>query len=425
MDVKRSKLKNGVDLTVVTDKKFKKDVMSVSFICGSGLHAASSSALLTGVLSRSCSKYPTLMELNRALDGLYDAQLTSDAGRRGLDHIPTFSVSSLCNRYSIDGTDIRGGCLDILYDIIFDPATRGSFDKKTVSSEKQQLKDSIGSIKNSRSSYALRRCTEILMRDTPDFAPRLGTQDGVDATDSTSLYEFYNYMISKAPVSIVSVSGEDDGRACEFADRLCSSLPDRDDGYVREAGSGPAKKRITREYEEANVSQDVLCVGCSYDGDMTDGRGAERALFHEIFFQNPTSRLFENVREKLSLCYYCTAHPMTDLKKLIIYAGVDGKKAAKAEAEIKAQLEYIKQGVTKEELERCRLALKNDLLALSDSPSRIASWYSVRALYKGVCDTVEDFYGELDRVTPEDVLHAARSVAPHTVFRLKGTENDA
>lgn len=426
MKINKKKIKEGIDLTVITDPKFKTDVVSVSFLTGEGTEAAVCSSLTAGVLSRSSARYPSLLELNRTLDLLYDAQLTTDAARRGLTHIPVFTVRSLNNRYSLDKTDIRGGCLDVLYNIITDPATHGdNFRSKILNSEKVQLTEAINAIRNNRSGYALRRCTGELMKDEERFAPRLGDVETVAQTRKGELNRFYKNMMKNAPVRIISSSADDDGRINEFAEKLGETLGGRKDGSVSEPEFRAAQKKPERVVEEFPVSQDVLCLGCTYDCSAGDGNSAARALFHEIFFQNPTSRLFVNVREKLSLCYYCSAAPMSDLKKMIIYAGVDGKNAEKAEDEIRKQLELIKKGVTEEELQRGRQAIKNDLLSICDSPSRIAGWYASRELY-GSDETPAEFEAKLGLITPDDIARVASSVDLSLVYTLKGTaENEA
>jgi predicted Zn-dependent peptidase len=116
---------------------------------------------------------------------------------------------------------------------------------------------------------------------------------------------------------------------------------------------------------------------------------------------------------------------MSDLKKMIIYAGVDGKNAEKAEDEIRKQLELIKKGVTEEELQRGRQAIKNDLLSICDSPSRIAGWYASRELY-GFDETPAEFETKLGLITPDDIARVASSVDLSLVYTLKGTaENEA
>ena len=421
MQYESYKIKDGVELCVIVDKKFKTNTVSITFIGDTGSRAASDYALLSGVLSRSCRAYPSLKQLNIALDGLYDAQLSADTSRCGLSQLVTFSIRSLDNRYSIDGTDIASGALDVLYSILFDPDVNGeSFSAEVFQSEREQLKDAINGIRNMRQSYAVMQCTKELMRREPRFSPRLGTVADADSATPSEIYEVYKNVLSACPVRICAVLSDGADRVKEFACKVAERIGERKNGNAVTPDFSAPPKRLRRITEDAPIKQDVICVGCDLDCDESDGKEAERALFNEIFFQNPTSRLFENVREKLSLCYYVSASPMTDLKKFVIYAGVDGKNAKKAESEIRSQLELMKRGVSAEELKRCRLTLKNDLLSITDSPSRLSRWYLIRALRGLPAESVDEYISRLDRVTADDTARAAFSVLPDTVYHLKG-----
>ena len=422
MRYRNIKLKEGVELTVITDEKFKVENTSVSFIAGTGEKEALYSALLTGVLSRSCKKYPSLMKINKALDDLYDAQLQADTARRGLSHIQRFTVSMLGNRYSIDGTDIRGGCLDMLYSVISEPDLKnGQFDPRVVSTEKMQLSDAVNDIKNSRSSYAIRQSLDELMAYEPLYCPRLSRLDGIDEVNGKTLAEYYRKTLESSPVRITFVGGDDDDKVYEFASKLADALGDRQNGYVKDVEFKKAPDKLIYKSESLPVVQNVLCVGCTYDGDADDEKNAERTLMCEILFQNPTSRLFENVREKLSLCYYCSAAALTDLKKLVIYAGIDGKNKDKAVSEILKQIDLLKAGVTEDEINRCRAAIKTELLQTADSPGRVARWYVPQTMYDKAPESIEQFTAKLDKVTADDILHAASSITPYLIYELGST----
>ena len=425
MQYSNVKLKNGVDLYLIADRKFKTNTVSVTFLTGDDRAAASGSALLTGVLSRSCSAYPSLQLLNRALDDLYDAQLTTDTVRRGLSHAATFSVCSLDNRYSPDGTDVSGGALSVLENVIFSPSvTDRGFLPEVFEGEREQLKDAINAAKNSRSSYAVKKCMCELMRREPGFSPRLGSVEDADALTPEGLYGFYENMLKNAPVRITAVLSDGADRVTEFAQRTAERLGGRPDGFVTGTAYTAPPKRLRRITETSPVRQDVICVGCDLDCARDDGKDAQRALFNEILFQNPTSRLFTNVREKLSLCYFIAAAPMPDLKKYIIYAGIDGRNAKKTEVEIIRQLKLLRSGAGEEELRLCKLALKNDLLSVTDSPSRLLSWYLMRSLHGAEPVSVHDYISKLEPLTSDDVAEAACSVAPDTVYLMKGGAQD-
>ena len=359
------------------------------------------------------------MKINKALDDLYDAQLQADTVRRGLYHILKFTVSMLGNRYSIDGTDIRGGCLDMLYSVIAEPDLKnGQFDPRVLSTEKKQLSDAVNDIKNSRSSYAIRQSLDELMAYEPLYCPRLSRLEGIDGVSGRTLADYYRDLMKNAPVRIMFVGGDDDDKVYKFASKLADTLGDRQNGYVKDVEFKKAPEKLIYKSESLPVAQNVLCVGCSYDGDTGDGKNAARALMGEIFYQNPTSRLFENVREKLSLCYYCSAAAMTDLKKLLIYAGIDGKNKNKAVSEIFKQIELMKAGVTENEINRCRAAIKTELLQTADSPGRVARWYAPQTMYGIKPVSIEEFTAALDKVTADDILQAVSSVTPYLIYEL-------
>ena len=91
-------------------------------------------------------------------------------------------------------------------------------------------------------------------------------------------------------------------------------------------------------------------------------------VFNAIYGGSVTSKLFENVREKLSLCYYASSS--CDMHKgiMLVSSGIEETKLAQAKGEILAQLEEIRRGnVSAAELDAARKAVASDLRALTDS----------------------------------------------------------
>ncbi len=89
-----------------------------------------------------------------------------------------------------------------------------------------------------------------------------------------------------------------------------------------------------------------------------------------------TSRLFRNVREKQSLCYYCGSAAQRSTGVMMIDSGVEPGKEQQAEAAILAELEGLKNGpITQEEMDDCRRGLLSSMDALSDSLAALEGWY--------------------------------------------------
>ena len=93
-----------------------------------------------------------------------------------------------------------------------------------------------------------------------------------------------------------------------------------------------------------------------------------------------TSRLFRNVREKQSLCYYCGSAAQRATGVMMIDSGVEPGKEQQAEAAIIAELEGLKNGpITQEEVDDCRRGLLSSMDALGDSLAALETGTTARS----------------------------------------------
>jgi predicted Zn-dependent peptidase len=144
-------------------------------------------------------------------------------------------------------------------------------------------------------------------------------------------------------------------------------------------------------------------------------------VFLEMYANSPVSKLFMNVREKLSLCYYCRAIPEGMKGIMVVTSGIEVENKEKAQAEILAQLESVRNGdFTDDELILAKKSLKNAYSELNDSPIALEGWYLTRRL-AGIHDTPESVCNDFMSVTKEDVVLCARKIKLDTVYFLEGT----
>ena len=133
-----------------------------------------------------------------------------------------------------------------------------------------------------------------------------------------------------------------------------------------------------------------------------------------------SSKLFLNVREKMSLCYYCSSAFSWASGALFIDSGVEPDNMDRAEEAIQAQLDAICQGdVTEEELSHAKLAMRNSLRSVADSLPRVENWYLSRA-FDLPTQSPEDAAELLTNYTADDVVQAARRLKHAVSYRLKG-----
>ena len=144
-------------------------------------------------------------------------------------------------------------------------------------------------------------------------------------------------------------------------------------------------------------------------------------LFNELLGTSPVSKLFVNVRERLSLCYSC--HSVYNAYKgaITVACGLENANRERAEEEILRQIQAIADGeITDEEWTAARQSLENAYRQLEDSPAALESFYFGRAL-AGVSATTAQSRASFEAVAREDVIAIARGIRCDTVFFLRQT----
>lgn len=418
MKYNRTELAGNIGFSTVIDEKFKTGSLTVRFITELSRSTAAANALGIGALTTSNSKLPTLAKLNEQLSTLYGSGLSSSAVKRGDVQILSVSSSWICNRYALEGEDISGGMLDIVCDSLFAPNVQsGSFDEESFRITKKDLLDRIDAELNSKRSYAISRASETAFRGEPAENSCYGTKASAEAVTSADAYAAYQRLLSEAQIEIYYVAPEED-------DRFRSALAERFAGITRNAkpvqfiSKSPIKGEVETSSDEFDVRQCKTVMTFKSDSDDVFAL----KLLNTLFGATPVSKLFLNVREKLSLCYYCASRYIPTKGALMVDSGVERGNIEKARDEILHQLDEIKQGnITDEEMTSSLLTLDNALTQVGDTPSSYSSWY-----FERYCDgkimTPEEQFTEYKNVTKARIVQAANSLALDSIYIMYDKE---
>ena len=178
---------------------------------------------------------------------------------------------------------------------------------------------------------------------------------------------------------------------------------------------------VKRIVEDMPVNQGKLVIGMRSGVTLHDPDYPAMLMFNEIFGGGVTSKLFMNVREKMSLCYYCSSSPDSYKGLLFVQSGIEVENREVAETAINDQLEAVRRGeFTEEEMRSAYLGLVNSYRELSDSARGLESWYLGRML-AGVGGAPDDVSERLSVVTKDEIIAAAKKSAVDTVYFLRGT----
>ncbi len=419
--IDKRKLSDNVNLHLVKSDKFKTDLVGVYIKRPLNQEEAAQNALLTRVIERATMKHPTSKELAIKLEELYGAVIAADVIKYGEKQVLQFKVQ-LPNEKLLQEEGIFDQGLEMLHDILLDPfVENGGFNKEYFESEVNNLKDEIQSRINDKMSYAMERCIEEMCADEPYSIYQYGAIEDLEAITPVSLYEHYKKVMTSSEIEIC-VSGDIDFDKTEgqikhvlnFKVPTCVTYTQEENGHRVEK---------VREIEERfNINQGKLTIGYRTHTPMNDPLYEASVVFSYILGGGANSKLFKNVREKESLCYYIFARNEKYKSIMIIGSGIEFENKDKALTLINHEFEdMLKGNFTDEDLRIAKDNLKSSLNSISDFQNSFINYYYSTILSNKEFD-IEARKAAIESVTKEQVIEAGMRIEKDTVHFLNKEE---
>ncbi len=429
MEQKTKEILPGIRLVAVKTNKFKTCLVGVHFLTPLSRDKAAQNALIPYLLRRGTKKHPDMVSMAAALDELYGASIDPVVRKKGETQCLGFVGSFLDDAFVPEETSVLEAGIRLLGEILFDPAgDEGSFRGDYLESERQNLLDRIHARINDKQQYALYRLTSQMCAGEPYGVDKWGEEEEAAAITGESLWAQYQSLLREAPLHLYYCGS----KSFEEVEALMKtvfaplSTPKRQTLRKPEA-SGLERGEIPRSFgDHLDVTQGKLTMGFRLPGPMLSAKALSALMVTNAIFGGSTmSKLFMNVRERLSLCYYASA--MTDQYKglLLVSSGVAFENFEKAKDEILAQLDDVRKGVvTEEELQSARRYIANNLKTTLDSQGRLEDFWLGQAIsLEGL--SPETLYRTVEGVTLETVQETAKTLWLDSVYFLQGGEEEA
>ena len=417
-DLQNKKIFDGVELCTVSAEGFKTACASLSFVMPLG-EKASLYALVPNVLTRSCKEYPDVTSVERKLALLYGAEIIVDITKSGENQVLKIEVSCIDDRFSIGEERITNECLELLFQMVFEPRLeKGVFCADDVESEKRLLAERLVAENSDKRTYAKNRCNEIMFENELYGIHRYGTVEDIEKITPEKLYEAYKEILEKSKI-LLCVSGGSFSNVEELLEKYISdderNIELNETLYVEEC------EDVKYVKEQEAVKQGKLVMGFRLGMKGEDDNYAARRVMVDLFGGSPHSKLFTVVREKMSLCYYCSAMMFRQKGVMLVQSGIESYNEEKAKNAILLQIEDIKNGnFSDDDIASSVKALEDGFRSVSDSAESVASWFTSQVSSKEFLYP-EDFIEQFKKVTREDIIEAAKAVSLDTVFMLEGT----
>lgn len=417
-DYVQKKIAPGVELLAVPAGRFKTNELAIHLAVPMEEQMAANYALAISVVSRKGKAYPDMRALHLQLDKLYGAAISVTANKSGGCQILKMGITTLDDRFALDDEKIAEAGLELLMNLLFDPllGEDGLFSPADIETERRVLLEKLAAEENEKRLYAVMQMQQIMFAGDPYRINPKGTKETLLAATPESVTAAWHRMLRESKM-LVTVVGSTDPEAA------CAALRRRLEGVERAYQPMPTPHFVARceqvkdVRESEKIRQGKLVLGFRVDMRPGDPLAPAMRSFCDVFGGGPYSKLFMNVREKMSLCYYCSARFARQNSHIFIQCGCEEENMDKAVAEILHQLEMIRDGDCKAELESSRIAMIDALDGVADTPNGLENWYAARLLdddFRTPAQVAE----ETRSVTVEQLQECAGRLSLDTVYRL-------
>lgn len=420
--MKKINIKEGIDLHIIKTNKFKTNLLAVFLSTPLTKETVTPNALIPAVLRRGSKNITTQEQISIALEEMYGATFDCGIDKVGDNQVLKFYLETINNEFLPQKEDNLKQAIEILLEIIFNPqVSNGNFNKEYVDNEKKNLKQVIDGRKDSKASYALERCIEEMYQNAPYSLYKYGMTSELDKINSQNLYEQYVNLIKNCKIDIfISGNIEENIKDEIMENENIKKLKARKPIFI--INNKETRKKEQKEEQVVNesseVSQGKLILGLDILNE-NDKDKYTALVYNAILGGTPTSKMFQNVREKNSLAYTASSSFIRQKANIFIKCGIDMENYEKALKIIKEQLEDMKNGeFTDKNIEEAKNNIISTIKFIPDEQDTELMYYFSQEL-SGYEMGFEEYVEKVKEIKKEDIIELAKRIQINTIYFLK------
>ncbi len=408
---------NDIPVFLTKTDKFKTINIQFVFLYDFSKELATKLSLLIRLLNSSTKLYNTKKKLVNKLYDLYDASI-------GVSFSPSYKTSiisfelEIVNEKNISDKSLYDESFAFLKEIILNPnIIDNHFSEKEFLEEKRKLKEAILKIYNNKNRYAIRKMIKLMCADEVASVSFLGEIDDLEKITSYDLVSLYNDLMHNSNISIYVV-GDIEKTNIEKHLKSFNLFQGRELVFEFDSEEKHPVNKIKEEKEIQSLNQSILCMGFRTDFNANHPLFYSSLVFCEMFGGGYTSDLFRIVREENSFAYNIVAQMISDIKLMIVDAGIDSKNYDNVKKMVVEVLkEYQKGNIDSDLLEVSKTSLINETLEIEDEPKAYISFMLKNYILKKYI-TINDIIESINKTTIEDITKISQGIYLDTIFLL-------
>lgn len=420
MQYTEKEIKKGIKLHEIKTEKFKTNLIAVFLSMPIKREDVTKNSLLSAVLRRGSKNMPTLAQISQEMEEMYGASFDCGLDKTGDNHILKFYIETINDKFLPQNNEnILKKSIDKLLEIVFNPLIENdAFKEEYVKQEKENIKRIIEGKADNKARYAFDRCIEEMYKDKPYGLYKYGYIEDLNSITAQSLYEYYKKMISECKIDIF-VSGDiNDATQIIEQNENIEKLQQREPNYKINQIESKEKVEEKEIKEEMDVIQGKIVIGLDLHLDNEEQKYSAM-MYNAILGGTANSKMFQEVREKASLAYSASSSYIRYKSNIFIKCGIEIKNYNKAMEIIRKQLEDMKNGVfTDEDIENAKKGIISGIKSIDDEQDTEITYFLGQELTNSKT-SLDQYIGNIEKVTKQDIVDIANSISVNTVYFLK------
>ena len=418
-----NEIKKGVNLHTIKTENFKTNLYAVFIATPLKRENVTKNALLTSVLRRGTQNMQSQDIISKKLEEMYGGSFNCGIEKTGDNHIIKFYLEAISEEFLPEKEELTQKCLDILFDIIFNPlAENNGFKKEYVEGEKKNLKQIIEAKIDNKTKYALDRCIEEMFKNEAYGLYKFGYVEDLEQITPENLYEYYKELINNCKIDIFCSGTIDEEKITTIVreNEKIKNLNERKPDYVvnNEKTEEIEVKETKNIEDKMQVNQGKLVIGLSVNSNKENSRFTT-SVYNAILGGGANSKLFQNVREKESLAYTAGSNYVRQKNSIFVRCGIEIDNYKKALNTINEQLEDMQNGnFDEKDIENAKNLIIESVTSIpSEQDTEITYYYGQELSDTFV--TIEEYIEKIKAQTKEQIVDLANQVSINTIYFLR------
>ncbi|MHB7942542.1 EF-P 5-aminopentanol modification-associated protein YfmF [Staphylococcus capitis] len=416
---------SNIHINVLPTKKFKTTMVTFKFMAPLDYKTITARSILSKVLVRATQQWPNDKALNRHLSSLYGAYINSFVSKFKDKHVITISLEIANERYLKDSTPLFEKGLKTLKELIWNPLIIDEqFNENYVAQEKSLLTKKLEAMIDNKAQYSFLKLMNHMFENEPYKYLATGQVEQIPHVTAKNLYDTYKSMLHNDDCAIYVVGNVDKQNVIDTIQENFNIKPFKFESNNRPEHIDPNKSSKFIIYND-EVDQAKLNLGYRFPTYFGKENYYAFVVLNMMFGGDPSSVLFNEVREKQSLAY--SIHSQIDGKNgfLFVLSGVSASKYEIAKDTILDEFEKLKNGnFDDDKLELAKKIIISHRHESTDRPKSIIELLHNQVLLDKP-QSEEEFITAINAVTREDVIKLANEAMLDTIYVLtKGGQSE-